>query len=331
MPSRGYTAFFRVCKVDQDTWLPGGVVSGVKSASVMSSVNDNTPLLQSGSIETTGVIDEGYYRIEMVAESVEPVATLLFKTDGKDFDYGVWDGSVSGRSVLAPASERKVPKGTFVPAGADGAAWCRRTLHEVIHAPIEVHGSFSVAEDVVIDLGASRLDAVWQVLDVGGWCMQIDGWGCVHILEIPTQPKLRLTKDNQDLFLPQIGSTLDTFEVPNVVIVYEGRERVEVANDDPASATSTVSRGRRIEHVESDPQRKQGETLRGYAVRRLAELSDVYESIAVKREWVPEIMPYDIIEGTIPACGLDGTFRVLEMNPEMKRGILLAETWGRRS
>lgn len=331
MPSRGYSATFRVRRVNQATWLPGKVLEGVKSATVRSSTNDSTPLLQSGSLETTGIIDEGYYRIEMVAESVEPIATLLFKTDGKDFDYGVWSGSASGKSVLAPAAERKVENGSTVPAGADGAAWVKRMLHEVIHAPVETHGSFKLAEDVTIDLDSYYIDAAWQVLDVGGWCMQIDGEGTVHVLETPSQPKLRITSENQDLFLPQVGSTLDVFDVPNVMIVYEGRERVEVVNDDPASETSTVSRGRRIEHSESDPQRKQGETLYAYAKRRLAELSDVYESIAVKREWVSGLMPYDIVEGFLPACGLVGSFRILDMNPEMRHGILLSETWGRRS
>lgn len=317
--------------MNPSSWLPGAIVDGVKSATVKSSVNDGTPLLQSGSIDTTGILDDGYYRVEMISDTAQAIATLLFTTDGKEFDHGAWSATMAGKSVLAPAAERKITKGTFVPKGSNGAEWCKDALNDVIKAPVEVHGSFSLAEDVVIDLGASYIDAVWQVLDVGGWCMQIDGEGVVHIRKKPTDPKLKITYENQDLFMPKVESTPNVIDVPNVVIVYDGSDRVEVANDSNTSPTSVSVLGRRVEHVESSPQREEGETLLDYAQRKLEELSDVCETIAVTREWVPDIMPYDVIEATLPACDLDGKFRVLDMNLTFGQGILVEETWGRMS
>lgn len=65
MPS--YTASWRVRRMDEDSWQPTGEVTGIDSIAVARSTNDgNSPLLESGDMDITGQVEEGYYRIEML-------------------------------------------------------------------------------------------------------------------------------------------------------------------------------------------------------------------------------------------------------------------------
>ena len=331
----GYAATWLVRRIDPDTWTPVGLLDGVDSVTVQRSTNDgSSPLLESGSMEVSGEIEEGYYRIEMrpsVGEAVK-VATLLFAPDGRKWSHHAWGGKASGRSVLAPAAERMCRPGLPAPMGADGADWCARRLREVIKAPVVVEGGFTLGEFMVFESGDSILDAVWQVLDSVGWCMQIAGDGTVTLRELPTEPDLVIGAENLGLLMPEFEASLPIESVPNSLTVYKDSKSETWVNDNPASPTSTVARGRVIEaKPEEDPTRKEGETLLQYARRRLGELADVYESIEVEREWADGVHPYSVVRSNMPESGVTGDFRVMSQKMKCGAGIKVSEKWGRRA
>ena len=339
--TRGYSATWRVRKVDEATWLPTTAVSGVDGATVKLSTGDKAPLLMSGELELSGELEPDWYRIEMMAEqdgasALVAIATLLFEPDGAQWSHGFWGGSVTGRSTLAYAAERRFSPGAYAPKGSDGAKFAADLLRECIPAPVRTIGGFELNNHVVFDLGkpsegCSYLDGVWAVLDAAGWCMSIDGEGAVTIAPMPDEPALTLGHGTLGLLMPDLTRSLPIDDVPNVVRVYEGSEMAEARNDDPDSPTSTVARGREIQHVEDSPSRIDGETLRGCAERRLAELSDIYETVDIEREYAPDVAPYSAVRVALAEPGLYGDFRVMSQTITCGAGVRVGETLGRRS
>ena len=332
----GYAATWLVRRIDPETWVPVGVLDGVDSVTVQRSVNDgSSPLLESGSMEVSGEIEEGYYRIEMrpsVGELVI-VATLLFAPDGRKWSHHAWGGKASGRSVLAPASVRMCKPGQQAPMGLDGAQWCADRLCEVIKAPVVVEGGFVLGEFMSFESSDSILDAVWQVLEAAGWCMQISGDGTVTIRELPTEPDLIVNAENLGLLMPEFEASLPIESVPNSLTIYKDGKSETWVNEDPASPTSVPRRNGMVIEAkpEEDPTRREGETLLQYAKRRLEELADVYETIEVEREWADGVYPYSIVRSNMPESSVTGDFRVMSQKLKCKRGVKVDESWGRRA
>lgn len=330
--SGGYTAQWRVRRVDPDTWVGVDTLSGVDSASI-DRAYDST--IESGRFSATvsvgETIDEGWYRLEMLASkgaSYEhvPVATLLLSSTESVYERGAQKVTLTGRSVLAPASQRIFTDGEYAPKGVDGGAYVSDLLQACTPAPVVVHGSFTLDDYIVFDLGSTYLSAVWDILNAADWCMQIRGDGTIDVLPMPTEPALVLDNAGAGLLMPSVNVSADATEVPNVIIVTNGIETVRAVNDDPNSATSTVSRGRRIEQLIQNPVRVNGETLTAYANRALSELSSVERSYSYQREWWPDVFPYSIVRGRLSSSGLYGDLRVKSQTLACGRGILVSET-----
>lgn len=327
-----YSASWRVRKMNIDAWLPEEEVPGIQKVAVKYDSADDAPIMQSGDMETSGLIEEGYYRIEMLPDggSLVNVATLLFTPDGSEFDYEAWGGSATGVSVLAGASETKFKQGAYAPKGSDAAAYCAALLRSCIPAPVVIENSFVLGDHVVHDLGSSYLDGIWDVLNAGGLCMQIDGSGTVFIKRIPDKPDLVISAENEKLLMPAIKQKHPLDDVPNVLIVYDEGQEATATNNDPASPTSIHARGRRIEETEDSPTRKEGETLQQYANRRLKELSEIYETYDVEREYWPGIYPYSLVRANMPRMGITGDLRVMSQTLTCSASIQVGETWGKK-
>lgn len=327
---------WRVRKIDEESWLPTDTISGVDSVTIKRATGDDAQLIESGDMSYSGNLSEGWYRIEAMGEygassAVEPIATLLFACDGSEWNHGTWGGSMTGSSVLTYASEKRFKSGEYAPKGADGALYAAELLRKCIPAPIEVEGSFTLSDHVVFDLGSSIIDGVWAILETAGWCMQIAGDGTVTIMQKPTGYSLELTTETRGIVMPNLSTSLPISNVPNVVKVYDGEQSAEAVNDDPSSQTSTVSRGREIESVEENPVRVDGETLAAYARRRLIELSDIYETIDIEREYVSGVLPYSAVRVSFAEAEIDDDYMVMSQTIECSHGIKVGETLGRKS
>lgn len=322
------SATWSVRRVNPDTWVPGAPVARVESVSVTRSANDGTPLLESASMEMTGELVEGYYRVDMLSGGIStPICTMLFVPDEGRFSHGAWSTSATGYSTLLPASQMRFAPGEYAPKGVDGAQWCANLLRRSVKAPVTVDGGFKLANHVVFDLGESHLDGVWEVLDQAGWCIQVSGDGSIAIRELPKVESLVV--DEGSALMPEIGRSVPLSDVPNVVMVYEGDDGAVAKNEDADSPTSIASRGREIQVVEENPTRREGETLANYARRRLDELSEVYETVSVSREYDGETLPYDMVRSNLPKSGIVGSLRVRRQEIACARGVLVDEEWGR--
>lgn len=328
--SKGYSCEWRLYRVNPDTWADAELVSGFRSASVERDVTGDAPLVDAGSIELDGSVPDGYYRIAMTAtqgslsERVD-VATLLCCSTSGTAERGSDGVELVGRSVLWPASTRLLTRGSYAPAGVDGAQFAAQMIRECCKAPVTASGSFTLDQHIVFDLGASYLEAVWSVLNAANWCMRMDGRGQVEILPKPTEPSLVLSNASAALLQPGIDHTLDTGDVPNRYTAIEDGSVAQAVNDDLASSTSYQSRGYWVDVVDDSPERVDGETLTAYATRRLREESTLLDERTYTRELYPGVLPFDIVRCSIPSVTLDGDMRVRSQSLECGHGIVVTE------
>jgi len=303
--SQGYTARWRLQKLDVSTWVPMEDVPNVISFSLDKDGTDTAPLLETGSVEIDvsrgGAFYPGWYRMSMVVEQsgaldVVPIATLWFEaTKGTVTGYNDKD-SADGRSVLYPASVAILDTDKYAPKGVDGAAWCANFLRKHTPAPVNVEGSFTLEDYYVFQEETKVLEAVWTLLDAGGFCIQIDGDGTINIRPKPTEPALVLSRNTSAILSASYDYTQDSSNTPNVYVAIDGDSRARAENNDPYSQTSTVSRGFEVVTVDTSPVRVNGETLQSYAERRLYEERTMVERVLVyTREYWPDVAPFSIV------------------------------------
>lgn len=345
--TRGYTSEWRAYLVDPRTWADSGRAVGVTSLAVERTCDGDAPLLESASLSVDAAPGEGFargwWRVAMHAtqggetERVD-VCTVYVESGGGTVERGVDSLDVTGRSVLYPASRRRLALGSYAPSGADGAAWAASLLSDSgVCAPIVVEGGFRLDDQVTFD-GCTALKAAWLVLRAGGFCLRIAGDGTVYVGPEPTEPALELDRARARLLHDGLSHDLDLSDVPNRYEATNGTEVAVALNDDPASETSTVRRGYVHDAARDDsPTRVNGETLQAYAERRLEEESTVYDVRQYEREWWPGVRPGDVVRCSLGEFGLDGDLRVVRQSLACGLGIVVTEearkevaTWRRR-
>lgn len=325
----GYSSEWSVRTVDRGTWEDGGTLDGVLSVEVDRSRTDDVPLLESGSMELDSAsFDEGWYRVYLTVDGQERVAmtTMLFERASARTEHQSTTLRATGRSVLQPAADIKLAYGAYAPAGCDGAAYVGNLIAECTPAPVRVDGSFTIVDDLVFDIGCSRLEAAWRVLDAAGWCMQVDGMGRVTVRAKPTLPALELGKAKAGLLIPGTDDDLDLSGVPNRYYAVDDSKTAMATNEDGASSVSYQARGRWVDMVDTSPVLCDGETLDMYAARKLAEESTVTRTFSYTREFWPGVTVFDVVHATLPENGLSGDLRVATQRLECGNGVTVAET-----
>lgn len=330
--TQGYTAHWRIYRVNVDTWADGEELRGCKSVSIDRDGTGTAPLLESGTVSMDGAQDFGeeYLRIVMYAEQDGgaqrvDVATLLCNSTSGSVNYGGNACDLNGQSVLYPASVRRVLSGTYAPAGSDGARWCADMLRSCIAAPVTVSGGFTLDSNIVFAIGTPYLECVWGVLDAGGYIMQIAGDGTVQIMPNPTEAALLLDDANAKLLHQEIKYALDWSNVPNRYTAIDGMEVAIAVNDDAASPASTVTRGYVFDTVDTSPKRINGETLAQYAERRLEESSTIPDVRTYTREYWPAVLPGSLVRGTLASVDMEGALRVVTQSLTCGAGITVNE------
>lgn len=328
--SRGYEARWRVFSVDRDTWADGEPVPGIDSVRVERDIA--SALYESGSVGVSGApLAPGYYRVAMTAsqgpetERVD-VATLLCEGSEATYSKGSASCECAMASVLRPADGERLLRGSYAPAGCDGAAWAAGLLRGCLHAPVAVSGSFTLVDSVVFDLGCTVLEAARTLLDAGGYLLRVDGRGEVAIGPRPLAPALSLDSAGAALLMDGIRRVRDAGDVANRYTAVDGGIVATAQNDDALSETGRPRVGYWRDVVDESPTRIDGETLEGYARRKLAEQSVVRDARTYTREWWPGVLPGDLVEGSLPSVGLGADMRVTSQSIACGCGLTVEET-----
>jgi hypothetical protein len=326
----GYSSSWRVAKVDKDTWAATEEIPGLVSASVERDAG--TDLIESGSASFDAELPNGEFwgRLEMLAEQGgqverQAVATLLFSPGDSTSTVGGKRTECDGRSVLAPADDRKMLAGSYAPKGADGAAYAASLIAACTPAPVVADGSFTLSQDTVFAEGTSYLEAAKALVDGAGWRIAISGDGTVTIGAKPNSPSLVLDSAHASLLGVEIGINGSLDGVPNRYIAVDGDRNAIAVNDDPANPASFASRGRYVDIYDSSPQLVDGESLGAYAARKLAEACESLETRSYKREWWPSVTCGDIVVGSMASVDLDCTMRVVSQSLAIGKGVTVNE------
>lgn len=336
--TEGYSATWRVYRVNEDTWADAEELEGVTAATVERGRETVGPTMERGTLSVDADPQEGFaqgwYRLVMYAEQDgfterADIATLWCQASGGEVNCGIDALDVTGEGALWPASQTKLVAGSYAPKGVDGVQYVTDMLSAAIVAPVTGTGAFTLDEHVVFDVGISVLDAAWLVLDAGGYVLRVEGDGTVEVVKKPSLPALELDLANARLLHPGVRHELDYSEVPNRYRVNEDGTIAEAVNDDAASEASTASRGFCVDVVDESPVRVDGETLAAYAARMLEERSLVRDTRTYTREWWPSVLPFDVVRGSISSVGLDGDMRIDSQGLTVGIGVTVEETASR--
>ena len=330
--TRGYSAEWRIFEVNRDTWADASLVEGVRSVKIERDCGSDAPLLESGSIsiDSAEPFEEKYLRVTMttvqdgISERFDIGTFLCTQTSGES-DRGNDEQDIMARSVLYPASVRKLVRGSYAPMGTDGAQWAADMLASCCAAPVGFTGGFTLASNIVFDIGTSYLEAVWSILDAGGYCIRLGGDGSISVEPLPTDPELLLDDAGARLLMPSIKYDLDYSKVPNRYTAVEGMQTAQVTNDDPNSIVSTVRRGYYHDIVDKSPKRVNGETLAAYAARKLEEASVISDTRTYTREYSPGVRPFSVVRGSLESVSIEGSLRVIKQSLKCGKGITVTE------
>lgn len=331
--SRSYTARWRLYRVDPDTWGDAEQLEEMKSAKVDSSTDKQE--VQSGTIEAivgmdSDVVDK-YYRIVLEAEqdgSAERVeiATLFCTSESSTYQNRARKSSMTCSSTLYPATVKTVPDGTFLAAGDDAVAFSVQLLQTCLSAPVTGYGRFALNGHVVFGGGATVLGVVSQILSVGGYRLRITGSGNVEVRKANDQPSVTIAEAGAAFLHDGIRASDNMAKIPNRVIAVKDGNRAEVTNDRRDSRVSTVRRGYDHEQYDANPQLVDGETLIGYAERRLEELSVLTEQRSYKREYMPDVSVGDLVLTGLQRVELEGAFRSVRQSVTCGTKVSVEET-----
>ena len=334
--SRSYTVDWRVVKVNPDTWDDGELVSGVVSVTVNRDMSDAVPLLETSSFvidaKPTDTFEEGWYRaVAYVSQDgkVEryPITTQLLQNVKDTVDYGVAQATFDGGSSLLPVSEVMMENGGYVPKGVSGPDWAFDMLKKNTAAPVRKSpGDFSLDQYVVYDSNSSVLQAVWDVVLAGGWCLIVDGSGVVWVTPKPDQPSLVLDSIGVGHLHPKIDRNLSFKGVPNKYIARDGSWEEIAENRDINSKLSYERRKRWVTVVDDNPVYINGESLWSYARRKLEEASTQFREYSYTREFADNVYPFSLVRASVPNQGIDGDLRVRTQQITLDQGITVQET-----
>lgn len=315
-----YACEWRVYEVNTKTWADGERVGGMTSLKV--SRDSKRDIIETGTASLDSPVGEGmgerYLRFVLIAISGnsvqrEDIATLLCSSGSGKIDYQMDVRSVSGTSVLYPASTCRITSYGFVSAGANGAEAAAEMLRSCIAAPVSVVGSgFKVGKYVTFEPDDDVLSRVRQLLDMGNHVLMIDGRGEVTVQPMPETPALEISHASARLVAPGVSYRYDLSGVPNRYRAISLTGYATSVNLDQDSPTSVTSRGYYVDEVDRSPKLLEGETLQAYADRMLLEGRKVTYSRSYKRRYWPGVWPSSVVSATMPSVGLDGNMRVVK-------------------
>lgn len=234
-------------------------------------------------------------------------------------------------SVLKPVDDILTPRGFFVASGTRGAQAAAELLSNGPAPVVYDNTSPALTEAIIAEDKDSYLSMAQKVLDAIGWRIRIDGWGTVHIVPKAEEVSVQFDDQENDSIEVSLTDTADWYSAPNCLRVTNGKDCVEVRDDDPASQLSTVSRQAmrggtgEIWQQESVSSLGETDTLQSYAERRLRELQGPARKISYTRRFSPDVTIGDKVRLHLPGHGIDDVFTVSSQKVQLGYGAKVTE------
>lgn len=328
----GFSALYELKRVDPMSFDDMG------SLDFISGTIDKTDtgLMESADLAMTENPGECWVRVYLKARQEQSGARVPLFTGLASVPERTLDGvrityEVECYSVLKPVEDILVARGYYAPAGADAAGLVADLL-SVGPAPVVVDGDGpSLEEAIVAEDDQSVLDVAWMILNAIGWRLRIEGNGTIHVCAPSTEPVAIFDTEDNDVVEVSMTDSQDWFSVPNCIRVVSGDRYVEIIDDDPESAVSTVARqttrGGNGQVWMSDSASSIGsnESLGEYAMRVLKENQSPARTIKYSRRFLPDVVVTDMVGLHLQRVGIDGRFRITSQTIELGYGCRTSE------
>lgn len=243
-----------------------------------------------------------------------PLGVFVLSTPGRVLSADVVSREVDAYDQLVVLRDDKVTDRYSVAAGAkytDALA----TLAFGFSASI-IPSSLTLPAAMEWETGTPKLRIVNDLLAAlnyeSAW---FDEWGTLvcRPYQSPTvrPPLWSYRDDSASVISGDVGQTIDLFDVPNRwVLTVSEADRVKLTttytNTDPASPTSTVSRGRIITDVRTDEDAANQATLDAKAQRYAFDASQVFEVVEFRSLLMPMHTNGDVVELTLSGLAIAG-------------------------
>ncbi|WP_143412189.1 hypothetical protein [Arabiibacter massiliensis] len=297
---------FRFVRVSLATWRELEEVAGITGGTLER--NGQTALKASGSLDYVLAPAAGNDLVRVYSDSLDPATgeratiahgTYLVSTPSSTFRGSVEEGTADLYSVLHVLEEDAFEAPLVLPAGTNAVARAADIVRGAGLPAVASPSAAVLSADAVFDeRDASKLDVVNWLLDLAGFeSAGCDGYGNVllapYVDPAAKSPTVVLHDDEGAcVYRSGVVREYDAFDVPNVVTVTRSNASGEplsatAVNDDPASAFSTVSRGRRIVRKETVSDAADLAALHAKARSLLAAKTAAVEGFEVTHAFLP--------------------------------------------
>ena len=192
-----------------------------------------------------------------------------------------------------------------------------------------------MATDHEFEAGTSKLEIINQLLleiNYNTFMVNADGIGILSPYEEPSGARVSLEylQDQLSVICPQADTELDLYNVPNVFVGIVSNPdysknnktfeffRCEYVNDNPASALSTMKRGRRIVSMLKPNDIATQEDLQKYVRRQAFQASQVYETVSFSTAMMPIHGENDVLRILHP--DINGVYEEVGWEMELAAG-----------
>lgn len=330
--NRGFSALYELRQVDPISFMDVGsflLIGGSISRS-------DSGLMESADLVLPEQTGECFLRIYLKARQGEdgervPLFTGLASVPQRTLNGNKVQFKTACYSVLKPVDDVLVPRGFFVATGVKGAE-AAADLLRTGPAPVTYDDtSPALTEAIVAEDKDSYLSMAQKVLDAIGWRIRIDGSGTVALVPKAEEVSAQFDDQENDSIEVNITDTSDWYSAPNCLRVTNGKDCVEVRDDDPESQLSTVSRQAmrggtgEIWSQESVSSLGETDTLQSYAERRLKELQGPARKISYNRRFRPDVTVGDKVRLHLPGHGIDDVFTITSQKIQLGYGARVSE------
>ena len=293
---------FEYYTVDPGTWKNSKKLLNIKSSSITR--DSDAATLGSATFEATDMLGECYIRTYIVTSQNGvtekfPLGTHLVQTPSSSFDGKKRDVSMDAYTPLIELKENTPDLGYSIFKNENIMDNAYNIVRDNARAPVVK----AVCDDKLYGDFVANTDDTWltyttDLIANAKHLFDLDELG--RIIFLPKQeldamqPVFTYTDDNSSILYDDISVNHDLYNIPNVVEVIcatnTGIYHARVVNDDPNSPTSTISRGREIRRMVTDPKISGNPTesmITEYAERLLKELSTLEYTVSYTHAYCP--------------------------------------------
>ena len=332
---------FEYYLVNPVTWKDVKLIENVKSCTI--DRDSGAATLGSANIDMADSIGEAYVRAYLVTiqngvTEKHPLGTFLVQTLPESSDGKIKKISADAYTPLLELKENPPPFGYSILKGQNVMDIAYRLARDNARAPVVkpvcdtiLHHDF-VAED-----DDTWLTFIGDLMANAKYSFGLDEMG--RILFLPKQdtaslqPVYTFDDSNSSILYPDISMEHDIYGIPNVVeVIYSNggtHYYARVANDDPNSPISTVSRGRKITYRETSPNLIGNPTenqIQEYAEQLLRDKSALEYTVTYKHGYCP-VRIGDCVRINNSRAGItDVKAKVISQSIECTPGCPVTET-----